>query len=170
MFFSNTDTFSSNIKKRNYIIAFLTGTITGIAWWIIIDILVRSTEHLFARVYILPGIAITLMLIILHFIPDTGIQMNNEMTNIFNGSSSLCCCISTKCARLLFFLAFLIIFSAVISSIWIFIANYVITDEIDKKLGYIQWFGIGNMIFTISLAIATLLSRFGRKKIDSMTI
>jgi heme/copper-type cytochrome/quinol oxidase subunit 4 len=170
MFLTSTDAFSSNTKIRNYIIAFLAGTITGIAWWIIIDILVRSTEHLFARVYILPGIAITLMLIILHFIPDTAMQDDNGMINIFSSNTSLCGCGSTKCARFSLFLAFLIIFSAVVASIWIFMANYANTDDINKKARYVQWFGVGNIVYTVLLAIAALLSRFGRTKIDSMMI
>ena len=170
MLFTGNDAFSSNMKKRNYTIAFLAGAITGIAWWIIIDILVRSTEQLFARVYILPGIAITLMLIILHFIPDTAIEDENGMTNIFSGNSSLCSCGSTKFARFSLFLAFLIIFSAVVASIWIFIVNYASTDESNVKTGRVQWFGAGNMVFTVLLAIAALLSRFGRKKTDSMMI
>jgi hypothetical protein len=165
MFSAGTNTFSSDIKKRNYLVAFLAGTITGIAWWIIIDILVRSTEQLFARVYILPGIAITLMLVILHCIPDTAIQDENGITNIFSSSSS-----ATKCARFSLFLVFLIIFSAVVASIWILIANYTSTDEINKKSGYVQWFGVGNVVFTVLLAIAALLSRFGRKETDSMMI
>jgi hypothetical protein len=170
MFFASTDTFSSNIKKRNYLIAFLAGTITGIAWWIIIDILVRSTEHLFARVYILPGAAITLMLLILHFIPDTAIHDENGILNIFSGTSGLCDCDSIKCARFSLFIVLLIIFSAVVASVWIFVAAYASTDEIDKKPGYVQWFGVGNMIFTVLLAIAALLSRFGRKETDSMML
>jgi len=168
MLFTGTDIFSSSIKKRNYLIAFIAGAITGVAWWIIIDILVRSTEHLFARVYILPGAVITLMLIILHCIPDAAMHDENRIINIYSGSSSLCDCDSTKCARFSLFIVFLIIFSAVVASIWIFIANYASTDEIDKKPGYVQWFGAGNMVFTILLAIAALLSRFGRKEMDSM--
>jgi heme/copper-type cytochrome/quinol oxidase subunit 4 len=169
MFFIGTDTFSDGIKKRNYLIAFLAGTITGIAWWIIIDILVRSTEHLFARVYILPGAAITLMLLILHCIPDAAIHDENGIINMFSSSSTLCDCDATKCARFSLFAVFLIIFSAVVASIWIFIADYASTDEIDKQPGYVQWFGAGNMVFTVLLAIAALLSRFGRKESDSMT-
>jgi hypothetical protein len=170
MFFTGGDAFLSGIKKRNYIIAFLSGTITGIAWWIIIDILVRSTEHLFNRVYILPGAIITLMLIILHFIPDAAIQNENGIINVFRGSSALCDCDSIKCARFLLFAVFLIIFSAVVASIWIFIADYSSTDDTDKKPGYVQWFGAGNIVFTILLAIAALLSRFGRKETDSMVL
>jgi len=170
MFFTGTDTFSSDIKKRNYLIAFLSGTITGIAWWIIIDILVRSTEHLFARVYLLPGAVITLMLIILHCIPDAAIHDENGIINIFSGSSNFCDCDSTKCARFSLFIVFLIIFSAVVASIWIFIADYASTDEIDKKPGYVQWFGAGNMVFTVLLAIAALLSRFARKETDSLML
>jgi hypothetical protein len=152
--------FSNDNKKHNYLIAFVSGTITGIAWWIIIDILVRSNEQLFARVYILPGILITLMLIILHFIPDTAIQDENGIS-----SSN-----STRCARFTLFLVFLIIFSGVIASIWIFIVNYTNTNEINKKPEHIQWFGVGNIIFTVLLAIAALLSRFGRKQNDSIMI
>ena len=169
MFFTVGSAFSNGIKKRNYAVAFLSGTITGIAWWIIIDILVRSTEHLFHRVYILPGTIITLMLIILHLIPDAAIHNENGIINVFNGdSSALYDCDSIRCARFFLFAIFLIIFSAVVASIWIFIVDYAITDLTDKKLSYVQWFGAGNMVFTILLAIAALLSRFGRKETDSM--
>ncbi|CAF1340949.1 unnamed protein product [Adineta steineri] len=161
MFFTSNDPFSNNIKKYNYIIAFLSGTITGIAWWIIIDILVRSTEDLFSRIYILPGIIITLMLIIIHFIPNTAIQDENNLINLFNNNGH-----SIKCARFSLFLIFLIIFSAVIASVWIFIADYISTTNTNKKLTYVQWFGAGNMLFTILLAIASLLNRFGRKEIE----
>ncbi|CAF3758847.1 unnamed protein product [Adineta steineri] len=161
MFFTSNDPFSNNIKKNNYIIAFLSGIITGIAWWIVIDILVRSTEDLFSRIYILPGIIITLMLIIIHFIPNTAIQDENNLINLFNNDGH-----SIKCARFFLFLIFLIIFSAVIASVWIFIADYISTNKTNKKLTYVQWFGAGNMLFTILLAIASLLNRFGRKEIE----
>lgn len=170
MYLTGTNTFSNDIKRRNYLIAFLSGIITGIAWWIIIDILVRSTEHLFARVYILPGVAVTLMLIVFHFIPDAAIQDENGIINFFNTSSNICDCNSIKCARFSLFIVFLIIFSAVVASIWIFIAAYANTNEIDKRPGYVQWFGVGNMVFTILLTFAALLSRFGRKETDSMII
>jgi hypothetical protein len=110
------------------------------------------------------------MLIILHFIPDAAIQNENGIINIFRGSSALCDCDSIKCARFLLFAVFLIIFSAVVASIWIFIADYSSTDDTDKKPGYVQWFGAGNIVFTILLAIAALLSRFGRKETDSMVL
>lgn len=168
MFFSGTDAFSNGTKRRNYLVAFLAGTITGIGWWIIIDILVRSTEHLFARVYILPGSIISLMLIILHFIPDAAMQDETGMFNVFSGSSSNCD--SIKCARFSLFAVFLIIFSCVVASIWIFIADYASSESIDRKPGYVQWFGAGNMLFTILLALAALLSRFGRKATDSMLL
>ena len=170
MFFLSTDPFSNSTKRRNYLIAFFAGTITGIAWWIIIDILVRSTAHLFSRVYILPGAAITLMLIILHFIPNAAIQDEHGMINIFNGGSDLCDCDSIKCARFSLFAVFLIIFSAIVASIWIFIAVYVSSNDEGKKPGYVQWFGAGNMVFTILLAVAALLSRFGRKETDSLML
>ena len=94
------------------------------------------------------------------FIRDTAIQDENGIS-----SSN-----STRCARFTLFLVFLIIFSGVVASIWIFIANYTNTDEINKKPEYIQWFGVGNIIFTVLLAIAVLLSGFGRKQNDSMMI
>ena len=170
MFFSGTDALSNGTKRRNYLVAFLAGTITGIAWWIIIDILVRSTEHLFARVYILPGTIISLMLIILHFIPDTAIQDEPGIFNMFSSGSSLCECDALKCARFTLFAVFLIIFSGVVASIWIYIADYASNKSIDRRPRHVQWFGVGNMIFTILLALAALLSRFGRKATDSMLL
>ncbi|UJR36398.1 hypothetical protein I4U23_029121 [Adineta vaga] len=155
MFFTTNDPFSKNTKRHNYIIAFLAGILTGIAWWIIIDILVRSMNNLFSRFYILPGIAITLVIIILHFIPNSTVQDEIHLINSFDNS--------IKCARLFLFLIFLIIFSAVIASIWIFIVDSMITNNLQKKSNYVQWFGIGNLISTILLALASLLSRFGRK-------
>lgn len=170
MFFPGTDAFSNGTKRRNYLVAFLSGMITGIAWWIIIDILARSTEILFARVYIIPGAIISLMLIILHFIPEAAIQDEHGMFNVFNSSSTLCDCDGIKCARFVLFMIFLIIFSGVVASVWIFIADYASSEFIDRKAAYVQWFGAGNMIFTILLALAALLSRFGRKETDSLLL
>ncbi|CAF1411636.1 unnamed protein product [Adineta steineri] len=101
------------------------------------------------------------MLIIIHFIPNTAIQDENNLINLFNNDGH-----SIKCARFSLFLIFLIIFSAVIASVWIFIADYIGTNNTNKKLTYVQWFGAGNMLFTILLAIASLLNRFGRKEIE----
>lgn len=168
MFFPGTDAFSNGTKRRNYLVAFLSGMITGIAWWIIIDILARSTEILFARVYIIPGAIISLMLIILHFIPEPALQDEHGIFNVYNSSSTVCD--GVKCARFFLFIIFLLIFSGVIASVWIFIADYATNESIDRKLASVQWFGAGNMTFTILLALAALLSRFGRKETDSLLI
>ena len=166
MLFNHADTSSDPVKRRNYLVAFLAGTLAGIAWWIIIDILVRSTEPLFPRLNLLPGIAITLMLILVHFIPDAAIHDDGGVGNMFSSSSTLC--ESQQCARISIFVVFVIIFSAVVASVWIFIGGYGTTDRMERKTARVQWFGIGNMVFTILLAVAALLSRFGRKETDSL--
>ena len=168
-FLNNGDAFSSNLQRRNYFVAFLVGIVTGIAWWLMIDILTRSTSNDFNRVYLIPGISISLMLLIIHFIPDGAFNDDVGLgTNIFDSSTS--CCGSTKCARISLFLVFLIIFTSVIASIWIFIADYATSDRIDRKPRRVQWFGAGNMLFTVLLALAALFSRFGRKSTDSILI
>ena len=166
MFSNQTDISSDHVKGRNYLVAFLAGALTGIAWWIIIDILVRSTEPLFSRWNLLPGIAITLMLILVHFIPDAAMSDDSGMPTMFSSSSTFC--ESQQCARISIFLVFVIIFSAVVASAWIFIGSYGTTDRLERKSARVQWFGIGNMVFTILLAVAALLSRFGRKDTDSL--
>lgn len=167
MFFSaSADALSNNIQRRNYLVAFLAGTIAGIAWWMIIDILVRSNEQLFARAFIIPGVAISVMLVILHLIPDAALYDESGVTNLFSSQST--CCESLKCARLSLFLVFLIVFTAVAASIWIFIAEYVSTDRLERKPGRVQWFGAGNMLFSILLAVVAVFSRFGRKGTDAM--
>lgn len=170
MFSTGFDPFSDGIKQRNYLIAFVSGTLTGIAWWILIDILVRSTETLFSRVYILPGLFVTIMILFLHFIPDAAIEDEKGLFNMFDSGSELCECGSIKCARFSLFAVFLIVFSCVVASIWIFIADYATSKHPTRKLDSVQWFGVGNIIFTILLTIAAILSRFGRKQTDSMAI
>jgi hypothetical protein len=164
MFFSGTDPFSSNIKRRNYPVACLSGKLTGLGWWLMIDILVRSNDRSFPRLCILPGVSTTLMLIVLHCISNTALQGEMELTNLFHRSNR-CDCHSVKCARFSLFLGFLTIFSAVCASVWIFITAYVTTGDLNRKPKRVQWFGIGNMVFTILLAVASLLSRFGRQDI-----
>ena len=166
-FLNNGDAFSNNLQRRNYLIAFLAGTVAGIAWWIIIDILTRSTPNDFDRAYLIPGIAISCMLLIIHFIPDAAFNDDGGFSSsIFDSSST--CCGSTKCARISLFLVFLIIFTSVIASIWIFIADYATSERLNRRPRRVQWFGAGNMVFTILLALAALVSRFGRKPTDSI--
>lgn len=167
-FLHSADPLSNRIQSQNYVIAFLTGTISGIAWWIMIDILSRSTEHDFDRLYLLPGIAISLMLMIIHFIPDAAFNDETGLGTLFDSSST--CCGSTKCARISLFTVFLVIFSSVIASIWIFVVDYATSDRLDRKTRRVQWFGAGNMLFTILLGLAALFSRFARKPTDSILI
>lgn len=168
-FLNNGDALSNNIQRRNYLIAFLTGLVAGVAWWIIIDILARSSTSDFNRVYLIPGIAISCMLVIIHFISDAAFNDDNGFgMNLFDSSST--CCGSTKCAQISLFLVFLITFTSVVASIWIFIADYATSDQIERRTPRVQWFGAGNMIFTILLALAALFSRFTRKSTDSLLI
>ena len=166
VFFTSADALSNNIQRRNYLVAFLAGTITGIAWWMIIDILVRSNEDLFARVFIIPGTTISVMLVILHLIPDAAIYDESGMGNLFSSHST--CCGSVKCARVSLFLVFSVVFIAVATSIWIFVAQYASSDRLERKASRVQWFGAGNMLFTVLLAVVAVFSRFGRKSHDAM--
>ncbi|CAF0734685.1 unnamed protein product [Didymodactylos carnosus] len=154
---------SKSVKVRNYSIAFVVGIITGIAWWIEIDILSRSKPKEFDRRNIIPAAFITLMLFILHFIPDVVLQTDD---GIFGGRNDRYC-YNSKCAQISLFVVFIIIFCGVAASIWIFVTDYAIKTKPEKK-GSVMWFGAGNMLTCLLLTIAALLGRFGRRESESM--
>jgi len=157
--YTGTEILLSDIKKRNYLIAFIAGAINGIAWWIIIDILVRSAEHLFARVYILPGAAITLMLIILlHCIPDAAIHDENRIINIFSIVVQVYVIVIQQNVQAFHYLLFFLLSFQPLLLVYGYLLQIMpVQMKLIKKSGYVQWFGAGNMVFTILFAIAACI-------------
>jgi len=138
-------------ENRNTIASIIAGSFFSIAWWLIIDVLIRyPSNDEFHKALLTVGIVGSLALIF----------VNSISNSRFRGDYYRDGCVGLVAARVILFLSFLFVFGSLIAGSWILIALYIIPNA--KNV----YPGVALFLQSLFIFISTLILKFGRTDDD----
>lgn len=126
-------------NKKNAMYAILSGILFFTGWWLMIDAIMVYPEAVNST-YLICGIIGTVSMVMVNIIPST---------ELYEGLSNG--------VKIWLFIGFVLGFSSVIASCWIFFANYV--GKSDSV-----WSGIALLLQNIFIFGSSLFYKFGREE------
>lgn len=136
--------------KLNSLLSCISGTLFFTGWWLMIDVNSNYNDVIYnSKIYYLPGIAATISLIIINYIP-------NDLTNGSYFYSDVISC-HPFYAVILLFLGFTIGFGSLIGATYILINDFLLKPEI------YQWPGIGIFLQNVLIFASGMIMKFSVK-------
>lgn len=137
--------------KRNAVASIVAGVMFFVGWWIIIDVASNyPSMKEFNHAYHVCGVIGTISLFMINAVSNA--QVRGDAYS--NG------CFGPRGARAWLFIGFVLGFAAVIAACWILFADFVGSDDKDKR----SWPGVGLFLQNTFIFIGSLVYKFGRSE------